>query len=700
MGIDLTNEQVYCIYSLENWWNSRDKQVFEISGAAGTGKALTNNTFVPTTKGEVKIKDIKVGDFVFNRHGKPVEVLGVYPQGKLKAYRVRFDDGSFIDCNDNHIWTYMKDVMPFGHMLESKTLKEIKDDIDKFKSTHDEDYTDGYRIFNDEITFRFKIPLCEPVEYSAKDFSNIDFEYKKPFEIGRFIGNHLNVTDYGINAIPDIYLRGSIKQRISLLKGISLNALFLDDIFGCITFPGKNHNLLLSIKYLLSSLGIKSIIVPYTNCEPYKNADKDQWFLQVMCKKKDLNKFTDSKRQINWALEGKFINNDFLGITSIEEIGEEEMTCIYVNDKEHLFLCGPFIPTHNTTIVKYFIERLGLSYDNVLFMAYAGKAATQLARNGIPAKTIHSSIYNYEEKIVKDEKGHIIFDDSGKVKLTKEFVLKPKLGKKIKLIVIDEASMVNESIAKDILSFNIPIVTLGDLNQLPPVFGNPFFLVKPDIVLHQIMRQAEGSPIIYLSQKVLNDEQLRFGVYGNSFVIPKSDISEFHFKKADIVITGTNRLRYNINNYYREEIKKIKQLDYPHINEKIICCKNNWDMCIGDNLYLTNGTTGFVDYVYKDSYNKRTMKLDFRPDYSKKIFRKVEFDYNHMYAKPGVEESSGNYYYDKFEFAYAVTCHKVQGSQYPYVLYMHEDFMRNNEDKKKMLYTAITRATETIGIVL
>ena len=48
--------------------------------------------------------------------------------------------------------------------------------------------------------------------------------------------------------------------------------------------------------------------------------------------------------------------------------------------------------TGKTTMVLYLIEQLGLSLDEVLFMAYMGKAATQLARHGLPAKTIHSSI--------------------------------------------------------------------------------------------------------------------------------------------------------------------------------------------------------------------------------------------------------------------------------------------------------------------
>ena len=50
-----------------------------------------------------------------------------------------------------------------------------------------------------------------------------------------------------------------------------------------------------------------------------------------------------------------------------------------------------------TFLVRYLIDRVGLSYDEVLFVAFMGKAASQLARNGLPAKTIHSAIYKYEK---------------------------------------------------------------------------------------------------------------------------------------------------------------------------------------------------------------------------------------------------------------------------------------------------------------
>lgn len=359
--------------------------------------------------------------------------------------------------------------------------------------------------------------------------------------------------------------------------------------------------------------------------------------------------------------------------------------------------------TGKTTLIKYFIDRLELKMENVLFVAFMGKAAVQMARTGLPAKTIHSAIYDYVESIARDEDGKMIIKANGKPKIIHRFELKDHLSKKIKLIVVDEGSMVDPNIGRDLLSFNIPVVVLGDLNQLPPVFGDPFFLKEPDIILKQIMRQAENDPIVWLANQVLDGNELKPGVYGNSAVIRKSDITDFNLKKADMIITGTNKLRYNINQYMRESIKGIKKLEYPHVNEKVICKKNNWGQSIGDNIYLMNGLTGFVDTIYRESYNKKSMKMDFRPDFSKKIFRGIVFDYKHMYSVHGATNENDsnpyNFLYDKFEYGYAITTHSSQGSSWENVLYFHEPFL-SGDDNKKLLYTGITRASKSVVIVI
>lgn len=360
-----------------------------------------------------------------------------------------------------------------------------------------------------------------------------------------------------------------------------------------------------------------------------------------------------------------------------------------------------------TTVVRYFIEKMGLKNDEVLYTSFTGKACNQLAKHGLPAKTIHSAIYEYIEEYKTDDNGHILRYSNGRPKMKHVFILKDRLPKKIKLIVVDEGSMVGEKLARDLMSFGIPMVILGDLNQLPPVMDKQFFLNNPDFRLTKIMRQSEGNPIIYLSQKIINDEPLDYGIYGNSAIIRKSDLDLFNFKSTDIVLTVTNKLKNRINDMYRTEIKRFNNLEKPHVGEKVICIKNNWDKEV-KGLFLTNGTSGYISEVDKYSFDGLSINISMVPDFAPKSeFRDLEVDYlvlNRIDPNDLSDSKKKSYNfkektYDKFEYGYAITTHKSQGDQFNKVLFMDEDVLPDKNFKKKLEYTAITRAIDQIIIV-
>lgn len=356
--------------------------------------------------------------------------------------------------------------------------------------------------------------------------------------------------------------------------------------------------------------------------------------------------------------------------------------------------------TGKTFLVNYFIEQIGLDPSEVAFTAFAGKAAMQLARNGLPAQTIHSLIYNHEKVLDLDENGKIqVSPVTGKPLMKWEFILKEKLFKEPKLIVIDEASMVNAQLANDLMSFEIPVIALGDLNQLPPVIGKPVFLQHPNFILTQIMRQAENDPIVWLSQRVLNGKKLEYGAYGTSSVGSKSSLNDYNLLNTDIVLTGTNKLRHKINDLYRNQLLQIKKPEIPKVGEKIICVKNDWTRSIEHSIYLMNGLAGYVDYVDMESYNGKELKIDFRPDFLSKKFKNVKLDYKRLYNMYGENEKEDIFSrLNQFEFAYAITTHKSQGSQWDDVTYLDERAGWDAETYKKLQYTAITRAKKAIHI--
>ena len=389
------------------------------------------------------------------------------------------------------------------------------------------------------------------------------------------------------------------------------------------------------------------------------------------------------------------------------ELNNDQIHAAYLADDwwhhstRQLFEISGAAGTGKTTLVRYLIKRFNLENDQVLFIAYTGKAATQLIRNGLPAKTIHSACYEYVKRIKKDEHGHIMRDSKEKPIIEGVFRLKNKLPNKIKLIVIDEGTMVNEKTAKDIFSFGLPVIVLGDLNQLPPVFGNTIFFSKPDVVLRQIMRQQEGNPIIYLSQQIIAGKKLQHGVYGNSAVIYKSELNDFQLKNADIILTPTNKLRHQVNTMFREDFKQFKRLDMPYVGEKVICKKNNWDMCIDGGVYLTNGLAGTIDYVDRSSFNGKSIKIDFKPEFTKRAFKNIKANYNRL-MNNALYESMNQYDklgLDDFEFGYAQTPWTAQGSQWGGVVYLNQKICGSEEDQRRLDYTAVTRAENYVIFV-
>ena len=171
-------------------------------------------------------------------------------------------------------------------------------------------------------------------------------------------------------------------------------------------------------------------------------------------------------------------------------------------------LCG-YAGTGKTFLVDYIVRDLGLKAgESAAFVAPTGKAASVLIRSGTPASTVHSLIYTREEDIEVDENGEIISEQFLR------FVRKEKIDSGIRLIVVDETSMVSDEVLRDLLSFGIKCLFCGDPAQLPPVGGTNTLLSMPCVTLKQIVRQEENNPIIRLSARARAGKYLEYGDYG------------------------------------------------------------------------------------------------------------------------------------------------------------------------------------------
>ncbi|MDE5548162.1 MAG: AAA family ATPase, partial [Clostridia bacterium] len=174
-------------------------------------------------------------------------------------------------------------------------------------------------------------------------------------------------------------------------------------------------------------------------------------------------------------------------------------------DTQIFVLCG-YAGTGKTFLVDYIVRDLGLvAGESVAFVAPTGKAASVLIRGGTPAGTVHSLIYTREEDIEVDENGEVISERFLR------FVKKEKIDKDLRLIVVDETSMVSDEVLRDLLSFGIKCLFCGDPAQLPPVGGSNTLLTMPCVTLKHIVRQEENNPIVRLAAKARAGELLSYG---------------------------------------------------------------------------------------------------------------------------------------------------------------------------------------------
>ena len=393
-------------------------------------------------------------------------------------------------------------------------------------------------------------------------------------------------------------------------------------------------------------------------------------------------------------------------LTPDQELAMKEVKKWLSNLDQPIFHLFGYAGTGKTTIAKMLVENVK---GKVLFASYTGKAALVMQRNGMSASTLHSLLYIYNPpnrsvfKKMKDKAENLEAGEerkklehelhkynSGSFQLNHESPLC-----EASLLVIDECSMVNEEMKNDILSFGVPVLVLGDPGQLPPIEGaGALTSVEPDVMMTQVMRQALDNPIIYMATETRKSRMVPFGDYGESMVITKSDLDGKMVIGADQIITGTNKTRRAINSYYRKMMGYGG--DYPNKEERLICLKNNREIGV------LNGLMGEVQEYAEDlgEYLSINIKLENKEKPQNIRIHKVHFD---EYEVPGLYDKMTWWQKaaaDHFDYAYAITCHKAQGSQWAYVIVNDEGFGRGKPDLRKCwLYTAITRAVDKITLV-
>ena len=342
--------------------------------------------------------------------------------------------------------------------------------------------------------------------------------------------------------------------------------------------------------------------------------------------------------------------------------------------RSSIFRLFGYAGTGKTTLVKHIAEGVD---GKVLFAAFTGKAACVMRSKGCySASTIHSLIYKARES-GEETPSFELWNDAP--------------ASKAKLIIIDECSMVDAELARDLMSFGVPLLVLGDPAQLPPIHGGGFFTdAKPDAMLTEVHRQAQDDPIVRLSMEIRAGNPLTQGQYGETQVVRRDALDPKRVLDADQVLVGRNVTRRAYNARLRERRGFADAL--PMAGDKLVCLRNN------RRKGLFNGGLWMVKERPKprrqiirmhlkpdEDLGERLIKVSVRPECFTGAIE--EFDWPQRKA------------YDEFDFGYVLTVHKAQGSQWDdVVLFDESGAFPDNRDR--WLYTGVTRAAKRLMIVV
>lgn len=371
-----------------------------------------------------------------------------------------------------------------------------------------------------------------------------------------------------------------------------------------------------------------------------------------------------------------------------------------------LLTLGGYAGTGKSTLISVLAGHY--SEERLAFCAYTGKATSVLRKkfsetgarsSSHTVSTLHALMYR-----------PVVDKDSGAVR---EWKRREELD--YSLIVVDEASMLDEQLYSDLLLYNIPILAVGDHGQLPPVFGKFNLMQKPLLKLEKIHRQAADSPILALSEFVrrtgqvpLYDEttlEVQVLELDQLDAVVGALFSSDGLRHDDVgLLTYTNRSRIELNEKARRARWGARYSEEPLVGDQVICLRN----VQGSIFNGMRGTLVRLDKQFETPFHY----------HGKVLFEDDEIAVEGPICKAQFNRESTFRDYDEYaqatgrrifgwgsvglllDFGYCLTVHKSQGSAFEHAIVVNDPYRSMSFDlKKRALYTAVTRCSKYLVVL-
>ncbi|MER7213140.1 hypothetical protein ABT340_39265 [Streptosporangium sp. NPDC000239] len=331
----------------------------------GDTKGLPLDTPLPTPTGWTTIGAVQVGDQVLSSNGQPCTVTQKSEVHYRDCYRVTFDDGNSVICDDEHLW--LTHSGRHGEKIGVRSTIELAETL---------------KLYG---TRQHRVPVAEPLnlpdavlpvepyvlgvwlgdgKHTSGEITKPDDElYDNIVACGYEVGPRQKTKDrcqvrsvlglagdlrilgvLGNKHIPDLYLRASRQQRLALLQGLmdtdgTWHRTRHQALFGCV-----DKRLAQAVYELVISLGQRALFIE----APYNGFGKTGTSYRVVFTPRGINPFRMS-RKAGLVQVPSTARASRRVITKVERTLTVATQCIAVNSPDRTYLCTEaMIPTHNT----------------------------------------------------------------------------------------------------------------------------------------------------------------------------------------------------------------------------------------------------------------------------------------------------------------------------------------------------------------
>lgn len=461
IGVELLDNQQYV------FMNSWSKPFCLWLESRAAGKAVDIDTRIPTPDGDKTMKDINVGDMVFDEEGRPTKVVYTSPiYYDHDCYKVTFEDGEEIIADGEHNW-YVSSWSKNKYNV--KTTSEMKDDFVSVRSQIGR--KDGKYSKPTMNCYKYRVPINQSLQYEEKELP------VPPYILGLFLGDGTqdngNITchknDYpelskyiketgtmiysqkeyrkniyrlvlrlneklplkvvlremGLTEekfIPEIYLTSSVEQRKELLRGLMDSDGTANKSNGICEIAQsleKHARLFKDIETLVSSLGYKNRAY-YSDKKCQTGTFKAGRLFFYVSKQDTCFKLTRKTERLKDILPKKVLRKS---IISIEKVSSVPVKCIQVDSPSHLYLCGEKNTiTHNTTMLALYAMTKGLLLNNYRIYICSGTAdqsqetfrkIEDIALKNIESMTGLTDVFKYEVEVNQANSNGFIHNPMG-----------------------------------------------------------------------------------------------------------------------------------------------------------------------------------------------------------------------------------------------------------------------------------------------